>query len=140
VLHAQGHAGEVDVDDAVPLLGGQSASGVCDCSTPALSNATSSRPNVSTVRSSAARTSSSLVTSQCRASARPPSFDQPGRLADVGLRDAGNGDGGALGGEGQGGGPADAPTGAGDERDLAGAAAAFCSCYRVFFSVRASVG
>src|SRR5918998_5866300 len=50
-----------------------SASGVCDCSTPALLNATSSRPNVPTVWSSAARTSSSLVTSQVSASARPPS-------------------------------------------------------------------
>src|SRR5215207_9211194 len=50
----------------------RSAVGVWDCSTPALLNATSSRPKASTVRASAAWTSSSRVTSQVSASARPP--------------------------------------------------------------------
>jgi hypothetical protein len=70
---AQEHAGETDAEDAVPVgLGelGERQDGLLDAR---VVEGGVRRPNCSTVRSTARWTSSSLVTSQVRASTFPPS-------------------------------------------------------------------
>nr|WP_244277195.1 hypothetical protein [Geodermatophilus obscurus] len=133
VLHAQEHPGEVHVDDPVPLLGGQlgeRGAGLLDAGVVERQVQPPEGLDRPVQRGSDVVLAGDVAGQRQRAAA--VGLDQPGGLADAVLGDAGDGDGGALRGEGQGGRPADADAaaGAGDEGDLPGEAGALRGRHR----------
>ena len=99
---------------------GSSAASLGGTRMPALLNAMSSRPNVSTVAVDHGRDLSSSDTSQMTPSTWWPAAVVPRGGTKRGLVDVGEGDGGPCFGEGARGGKAHAGAGTGDEGDLAG--------------------